>query len=188
MAAAVCASVGKLPSALHIALASTVVESKPEGLTIRGMQAACYALQGYPLILGVEYIELLRQHIAKGRREDALSSVHRHLDRSSFWHSEYKRVSDLLQSSEAERIDLKLEIDRLKAKAETSKAANPTKKRKKADEDVVPVPKSPKRGKAEAAQRNAVPRSNVDADFEFSHLGEAGKHSCHTDAISRLSN
>ena len=114
--------------------------------------------------------------------------MHRHLDRSSFWRAEYERVADALQISEAECIDLKLEIDRLKAKAETSKAANPTKKRKKADEDVVPVPKSPKRGKVEAAQRNVVPRSNVDADFEFSHLGEAGKHRRHTDTILQVYN
>lgn len=52
----------------------------------------------------IEYIRLLRQHVAKGRRENAISSVYRHLDRSSFWRSEYERLKDALLAAEGESV------------------------------------------------------------------------------------
>ncbi|TLD04189.1 hypothetical protein E2P81_ATG10651, partial [Venturia nashicola] len=60
----------KLPSDRTIAFAAAVVSSKPADLTVR------------------EYISLLNRHVAKGRRENALSAAYRHLDRSAYWRCE----------------------------------------------------------------------------------------------------
>lgn len=49
--------------------------------------------------LWTEYIRLLQQHIAQGSREQALSSVHRHLDRSSWWRGEYERTKEALNAA-----------------------------------------------------------------------------------------
>lgn len=125
-----------------------------------------------------EYIGLLRQHVAKGRRENALSAVHRHLDRSSYWRAEYERVKEALDAAETDRIYLKLELDRLKASKEAILDKNRPKKRKKADDsDVIPVPRSPKRAKqASSEQMGASTPANVDVGFTIENLGEHGKH------------
>lgn len=72
-------------------------------------------------------------------------------------------------------MDLKREIDTLKEKLSSLKPS-PTKKRKRPDEDVVPVPKSPKLPRQEAASGKKVPDiSLTDIGFDFSGVGEVGK-------------
>lgn len=86
-------------------------------------------------------------------------------------------MKDALSSADKECLDLKLEIDRLKAKGASGPSVNPVKKRKKQDDaDVVPVPRSPKRPRpATSEKETALSPSTVDADFSFAHLGENGK-------------
>ncbi|KAK4546368.1 hypothetical protein LTR36_002045 [Oleoguttula mirabilis] len=148
----------KRPSDRAIAFAISIVLSKPEDLSVR------------------EYIRLLRQHVAKGRRENAISSVYRHLDRSSFWRSEYERLKDALQAAEGESVDLRREVDTLKAKVENARPVTTTKKRKKVDEDVVMVPRDPKRTKRDASPTRGVLGTTVDVerDFDFADVGEIG--------------
>lgn len=146
------------PSPRAMAFAISVVRSKPPELTV------------------AEYIRLLRQHIAQGRRENALSSVYRHLDRSAFWRSEFDRMKNALQASEAQAVDLQLEIEKLKTKVEHLKSNAPTKKRKKQDIDTIPVPRSPKRPKRESSPPRALSAA-VDFSFEaeYHDAGELGK-------------
>ncbi|KAI6878351.1 sure-like protein [Hortaea werneckii] len=148
----------KRPSERSIAFAVSIVLSKPEGLDIK------------------EYIRLLQQHIAPGSRERALSSVHRHLDRSSWWRGEYERTKEALTAAQEQTADLQREVEVLKGKLETARLSKPTKKRKKIDEDVVPVPRDPKRAKREATPpRNPQnPYVEVESDFAFSKIGEIG--------------
>lgn len=128
-------------------------------------------------IASTEYIRLLRQHIAKGRRENAISSAHRHLDRSSYWRSEYERVKHALQIAEGEAVDLRMEVERLKVRAENAKpATTAAKKRKKAgDEDIIPVPRDPKRAKREASPVRRAGDVDVGRDFDFLEVGEIGE-------------
>ncbi|KAK5113753.1 hypothetical protein LTR85_010770 [Meristemomyces frigidus] len=148
----------KRPNDKAIAFAISIVLSKPEELSVR------------------EYIRLLCQHVAKGRRENAISSVYRHLDRSSFWRSEYERLKETLLAAEGESVDLRREIDTLKAKVENARPVSPTKKRKKVDENVVMVPRDPKKARRDASPRRALPDTNVDIEraFDFSDVGEIG--------------
>lgn len=77
-------------------------------------------------------------------------------------------------------MDLKREIDVLKAKlAESVRQASPVKKRKKAvDEDVVLVPRSPKRSKRDVSpSRSGVVPIEAINDFDFSTVGEIGAFS-----------
>lgn len=99
------------------------------------------------------------------------------MDKSSYWRSEYERLKDALAAAENEKSDLKLEVDRMKAAADTARPANPAKKRKKQnDEDTVPVPRSPKKIKADAVPKaSTLTPFNVDTGFNFVHLGEPGK-------------
>ncbi|OQN97455.1 hypothetical protein B0A48_16614 [Cryoendolithus antarcticus] len=105
-----------------------VVSNKPDDMTVR------------------DYIALLRQHIAKGRRENTLSAAYRHLDRAAYWRAECERRELALRASEAATMEGLREIEMLKAKNEILKASTavPT-KRKRVPADVVPVPRSPKR-------------------------------------------
>ncbi|EME86135.1 uncharacterized protein MYCFIDRAFT_82074 [Pseudocercospora fijiensis CIRAD86] len=143
------------PSPRAMAFAISVVRSKPPELAV------------------AEYIRLLRQHIAQGRRENALSSVYRHLDRSAFWRSEFERTKDALHASESQAVDLQLEIEKLKTKMEHLKSNAPNKKRKKQDIDTIPVPRSPKRPKRESSPPRALSAA-VDFSFEAEYHG-AGK-------------
>lgn len=143
-----------LPSDRTIALANSIVLSKPDGLSVRGM---VFELCGRDLTNTYpEYLQILRLHIAKGRRSDALSSSHRHLDRSSLWSSEYERMKDANEAAEKKLADLKLENERLKQGLEKPRPASPVKKRKhQPDEDVIPVPRSPKKQKKASASSNS---------------------------------
>ncbi|KAK3721561.1 hypothetical protein LTR37_003117 [Vermiconidia calcicola] len=147
------------PSDRTIAFAVSVVLSKPEELTVRDE----------------EYIQLLRQHVAKGRRENAISSVYRHLDGSSYWRSEYERVKDAMKAAEGENADLKRQMEDLRTSIESSKSISPAKKRKKPNEDVVPVPRSPKQPKHERSPtKSASAATEAFADLNIAELGEAG--------------
>ncbi|KAI6855792.1 hypothetical protein KC338_g8705 [Hortaea werneckii] len=148
----------KRPSERSIAFAVSIVLSKPDSLNIK------------------EYIRLLRQHIAQGSRDQALSSVHRHLDRSSWWRCEYERTKEALDAAQDQTVDLQREVEALKGKLETARLPKPAKKRKKVDEDVVPVPRDPKRARREASPPRSAQNPYVDvaSDFAFSEIGEIG--------------
>ncbi|KAK5136925.1 hypothetical protein LTR08_001432 [Meristemomyces frigidus] len=148
----------KRPNDRAIAFAISIVLSKPEDLSVR------------------EYIRLLCLHVAKGRRENAISSVYRHLDRSAYWRAEYERVKDAVREAEAESVDLKREVEVLKAKVESAKAVQPAKKRKKVDEDVVLVRRDPKRVKRDVSPAGRVVGGAVDVEreFDFRDVGEIG--------------
>ena len=77
--------------------------------------------------------------------------------------------------SENHCVDLRLELGAMKAKLESAKPCSPAKKRKKADEDVIPVPRSPKKAKRDVspAKRGAT-SSEASDDFDFASLGEIG--------------
>lgn len=144
------------PGQKAIAFAISVVQSKPPELTM------------------CQYIRHLRRHVSKGRRENALSSTYRHLDRSAFWRSEHDRATSALKASEQEAVQLRLEIETLKAKVEKLKANAPAKKRKKQDIDTIPVPRSPKRAKRESSPTRAIP-SLLDFSAEHAEYHESGK-------------
>lgn len=88
-------------------------------------------------------------------------------------------MRDALRASEGESVDLRREVDALRTKLENAKpSTGATKKRKKAlDEDVVPVPRSPKKAKRDAspARRGRAPDVDVERDFDFSDVGEIGE-------------
>ena len=172
MAATVPTGNRKRPSDRTIAFAVSIVLSKPEELTVRGVHA--YSTRSICIVLtrNAEYIQHLRQHVAKGRRENAISSAYRHLDRSSYWRSEYERLQDALKAADDDKLDLKREVDGLKAKLDDVRSSSPAKKRKKADEDVVPVPRSPKKLKQDTSPAKSSIESN--ADFYFGDIGEVG--------------
>ncbi|EGP82275.1 uncharacterized protein MYCGRDRAFT_97710 [Zymoseptoria tritici IPO323] len=57
-----------------------------------------------------------RLHIAKGKTEDALSSTHRHLDRTSYWRAEEcEPLKAAAKQTKVDTISLRLEIDALNA-------------------------------------------------------------------------
>jgi hypothetical protein len=96
-----------------------------------------------------------------------LSSAFRHLDRSSYWRSEYERVKTGLQSAENENVLLQKEVDQLKQRLQAARPSSP-KKRKKPDEDVIPVPKSPKKTRSAPELTKATSDVlAVDLDFDI---------------------
>lgn len=76
-------------------------------------------------------------------------------------------------------MDLQREVEALKGKLETARLPKPAKKRKKVDEDVVPVPRDPKRARREASPPRSAQNPYVDvaSDFAFSEIGEIGNSS-----------
>lgn len=88
-------------------------------------------------------------------------------------------MKSALKSSEDEVIDLQREVASLKAKLETARAANPTKKRKKNDEEVIPYPRSPKKAKADVPSGRGgglAMFDRVKIEAEFSQAGEIGEY------------
>ncbi|EME47515.1 hypothetical protein DOTSEDRAFT_50899 [Dothistroma septosporum NZE10] len=151
------------PDARVIALAVSVVRSKPEELSVG------------------EYIRLLKQHVAKGRRDRTISSQHRHLDRSSYWRSEAERMKAQVKAWESHAINLQKQLDVSRVKLDASRPSSPIKKRKKFDEDTIPVPRLPKKSKTNAA----APFSSSAAlrppeDDEFSQAGDIGSILLHS--------
>ncbi|KAH9829204.1 mitochondrial large ribosomal subunit YmL35 [Teratosphaeria destructans] len=159
--AAVAAAEPRRPQPISIAFAFSVVRSKPANMKIN------------------DYVRLFLQHVAKGRRENAISSVYRHLDLSSYWRSQYERLGDALEASEAEVVDLRREVEALKSKG-TGEVTRPgtgagAKKRKKVvDEDVIPVPRDPKKAKRDASPARRPGGIEIEKDFEFADVGEVG--------------
>ena len=96
-------------------------------------------------------------------------------------------MKDALKAVEGDNIDLNREIDALKVKLENSKPQGGQKKRKKPDEDVVPVPRSPKRSKQDVSSIKGV-TGTIDstADFDFTSIGEVGKVSYLFDCFGML--
>jgi len=78
-----------------------------------------------------------------------------------------------------------MEIQRLKGRLESAKpAASATRKRKKAvDEDVVPVPRSPKKAKriGNSGSRDEAAELGMESDWGLAEVGETGETSmCNT--------
>lgn len=85
-------------------------------------------------------------------------------------------MKSALATAENEAIGLRLEIDKLKARPNTARPCFPTKKRKVPDEDVIPVPRSPKKAKSAAPPMRSVPlASHLPSDAEFNEAGELGE-------------
>lgn len=123
-----------------------------------------------------DYIKLLRQHIAPGRRENALSSVYSHLDRSAYWRSRAELVKVDLERAQDEAVDMRREITTLKRKLE-ERPPNPIKKRKRHDENVILVPRSPRKNKrATSPDRGMQLTVEHPTDAEFSQAGEFGAY------------
>ena len=146
------------PSALAIASAISIVQSKPDHLSIRA------------------YLAHLRTHIAPGPRAAALSSTHKHLDRAAYWRGEYERSRDYFRESEAETAELRREIEGLKvrlakAREDGGAAGGKRKRGKVVDEDVVLVPRSPKKAKVQGVEGTEVAR-----DFDFAGVGQSGMY------------
>lgn len=82
-----------------------------------------------------------------------------------------------LKNTEDEVVDLRREVEVLKAKLETTESANPTKKRKKNDEDTIPYPRSPKKAKPESAVGKTGGLATFDSSIEeeFCQAGEIGE-------------
>lgn len=147
----------KLPSDRDIAFAAAVIRSKPDKLSIP------------------EYLSLIRQHIAKGRRENALSTVYRHLDRSAFWRTECERANASLQAAQDRETDALKEVELLRSRIEVMKAS-PSKKRR-ADPDVVLYPRSPKKGRRTVSPARGIGEGDVlDDEIALEASGENGEH------------
>jgi hypothetical protein len=143
----------KLPSDRTIAFAAAIVSSKPAELTVRGKSSHSYKTLTLPhqltLTLSTEYISLLTRHVAKGRRENALSAAYRHLDRSAFWRAECERAKTDFRAAEDGRIEALREVEFVKAKLEIAKSAAGSAggvKRKRGNADVVPYSREVKKG------------------------------------------
>lgn len=104
-----------------------------------------------------------------------MSAAYRHLDRSSFWRSEHERTANTLRAFELENAQLKMQIDKLKGKLESANSTQ-LKKRKRVDEDVIPVPRSPKRPKPEPPSSIRGPKlEKLDGVFSVMEVGEIGR-------------
>lgn len=133
------------------------------------------------VLIHSEYIQLLRQHVAKGRKADGISSKQRHLDRSSFWKSRYERTKESLKEAEDRAVDLRREIEVLKSKVDAVRPSTASRKRKKHDLDTVPVPRSPKKTKRAASPTRFAPLDILtDVGEESGDAGETGKMSIPT--------
>jgi len=90
-------------------------------------------------------------------------------------------MADGSPASEGSAIDLQREVEKLKAQLETAKQSSstvPPKKRKKpVDEDVIMVPRSPKRAKRDhsPARRSGRSEVSIERDFDFTDVGETGE-------------
>ena len=81
-----------------------------------------------------------------------------------------------MKAAEGENADLKRQMEDLRTSIESSKSISPEKKRKKPNEDVVPVPRSPKQPKHERSPtKSASAATEAFADLNIAELGEAGR-------------
>ncbi|RMY03222.1 hypothetical protein D0867_10766 [Hortaea werneckii] len=137
----------KRPSERSIAFAISIVLSKPEGLDIKAL--------------------IFRQNISACC--DSISHKVAGNRRSA------PCTATLIDRPSGE-VDLQREVEVLKGKLETARLSKAPKKRKKIDEDVVPVPREPKRARREASppRSTQTPYVDVENDFNFSDTGEIG--------------
>lgn len=104
-----------------------------------------------------------------------MSSAYRHLDRSSYWRAEFERMKAAVDTLEGENVDLRRQVQGLKEKAGSVEPVT-RKKRKRKDQDVVPVPKSPKKmKKAPGVTKEPELPFIFDEHLSVTGLGEAGK-------------
>nr|POF13941.1 hypothetical protein CFP56_02965 [Quercus suber] len=149
----------KLPDNGLLAFAICIVTSRPKDVPVR------------------EYISLLRRHVAKGRRENTLSSAYRHLDRSSFWRSEFERTRDALSAKEGEVFHLHQELETLRSQLCTAKVPVPTKKRNEIDPNVVRTSESPKGARRPKSPDSwSTPCTDLAWDFQLPTTGKTGMH------------
>jgi hypothetical protein len=150
----------KLPSDRTIAFAAAIVSSKPADLTVRGTPSIILIYSLNPQLtrpLSAEYISLLTRHVAKGRRENALSAAYRHLDRSAYWRAECERAKADCRSAEEARLEALREVDLLKAKLEIAKmAVGGGGKRKRVGADIVPYSREIKKGRKDLEEKREV--------------------------------
>ncbi|GAB7334415.1 hypothetical protein MBLNU13_g06421t1 [Cladosporium sp. NU13] len=133
----------RLPTDRTIAFAAAIISSKPADLTVR------------------EYISLLTRHVAKGRRENALSVAYRHLDRSAYWRAECERAKADCRTAEEARLEALREVELLKAKLEGAKMVAGTgagvKRKRAGGADVAPYSrKVAKNGRKELEEKREV--------------------------------
>lgn len=104
-----------------------------------------------------EYISLLNRHVAKGRRENALSAAYRHLDRSAYWRAECERAKADYRAAEEARIEALREVDSMKTRLDAAKVAGGAgAKRKRANGDYVPYSREIKKGRKDADEKREV--------------------------------
>jgi hypothetical protein len=108
-----------------------------------------------------------------------LSAAYRHLDRSAYWRTECERMKDALRSSEAATVDALRETEHLRAKLEAAKAnanAGGANKRKRADPDVILVPRSPKKVRRDASPpRDGLSNLQLDEELEAQGAVDGGE-------------
>lgn len=88
-----------------------------------------------------------------------------------------------LKALEDKHADLKIELETTKQQSERPKTASPAKKKRKAEEDVIPVPRSPKKQKQDASKSNA---DELTVEVSLSDLGEIGTFPPSHDLIALL--
>lgn len=104
-----------------------------------------------------EYISLLNRHVAKGRRENALSAAYRHLDRSAYWRAECERAKADYRAADEARIEALREVDLMKTRHDAAKGAGGAgAKRKRANGDYVPYSREIKKGRTNADDKREV--------------------------------
>ena len=86
-------------------------------------------------------------------------------------------MKDACKIAERSVVDLKLENDSLKQELHKGRPASPAKKRKKQpDEDVIPVPRSPKKQKQAAPSLETLYNAvALAADLDLGQIGEIGE-------------
>lgn len=91
----------------------------------------------------------------------------------------YEKVNEDFRKAQDEAVDLRREIEKLKAQGETARPGTAAGKKRKnpAEEDLILVSRNPNKVKRDqsptrTARADAV---NVDRDFDFSEVGEIGK-------------
>lgn len=132
-----------------------------------------------------EYISLLTRHVAKGRRENALSVAYRHLDRSAYWRAECERAKADCRFAEEARLEALRDAELLKAKLEVAKmaaGAGAGVKRKRAGgggADVVPYSReSAKKGRKELEEKREIFLGGLVIEEVDLAQGEGGGEFC----------
>lgn len=84
-------------------------------------------------------------------------------------------MKEAVKAWENHGADLQRELDAMKGKSDAPRPSSPNKKRKKVDEDTIPVPRSPKKSKTNVTTPSTVSGGlHLPEDQEFSQAGETG--------------